>query len=69
MNKWKINMIKIEIDNIKKVWIKKAEGIYNKGEDIIMNKKGKELEKELEDFLKNEMNDLINKKYQMHLKI
>ena len=58
-----------EIDNIKKVCIKKAEGIYNKGDDKIMNKKGKELEKELEDFLKNEMNDLINKKYQMHLKI
>ena len=55
-----------EIDNIKKVCIKKAEEIYNKGDDKIMNKKGKknekELKKELEDFLKNEMNDLINKK-------
>jgi len=55
-----------EIDNIKKECIKKAEEIYNKGDDKIMNKKGKknekELKKELEDFFKNEMNDLINKK-------
>ena len=55
-----------EIDNIKKECKKKAEEIYNKGDDKIMNKKGdkneKELKKELEDFLKNEMNDLINTK-------
>ena len=30
-----------EIDNIKKECIKKAEEIYNKGDDKIMNKKGK----------------------------
>jgi len=45
---------------------KKAEEIYKKGDDKIMNKNGKknekELKKELEDFLKNEMDDLINKK-------
>jgi hypothetical protein len=34
-----------EIDNIKKECIKKAEEIYNRGDEKIMNKKGKKMKK------------------------